>query len=405
MFTSTAALERALPRKPELLAPAGDRTCLIAAVENGADAVYFGLQRHNARIRAAIRRGATARGDGAACIGAGCKGYITLNTLVFPASWPSSKATVRELATAGVDAVIVQDLGLGPADPARSRRPRNPRVDPDVDHQRGESRWRRELGCSRVILARELSLDRDRPDPQANRLAGRGVRPRRTLRGLLGPVPDQRGAGRPLGEPRRVRQACRMPYEIVCDGRLVDLDNIQYLLSPQDLAAYDLIPRLIELGVASLKIEGRLKTPEYVANITRHYRTGDRRRLGRPAGRLHPARRPGDAALVLPRLFATAFWTATTTRCWCAATMPRSAGSSSARWNRSVTRRRSLDRARLHQAGRWRRVRRRRIDRPGPNRAGAFTSDSTGGCAERGDEPDDGNGERAGPARAAIRAR
>ena len=63
-----------------------------------------------------------------------------------------------------------------------------------------------------------------------------------------------------------------MPYEIVCDGQLVDLGKTQYLLSPQDLAAYDLIPRLIELGVSSLKIEGRLKSPEYVANITRHYR-------------------------------------------------------------------------------------------------------------------------------------
>src|SRR6516165_9601669 len=63
-----------------------------------------------------------------------------------------------------------------------------------------------------------------------------------------------------------------MPYEIVCDGKLKDLDNIQYLLSPQDLAAYDLLPELIDIGVASLKIEGRLKSPEYVANITRHYR-------------------------------------------------------------------------------------------------------------------------------------
>ena len=78
-------------------------------------------------------------------------------------------------------------------------------------------------------------------------------------------------------------QACRMPYEIVCDGRLVDLDNVQYLLSPQDLAAYDLIPQLIELGVASLKIEGRLKTAEYVANITRHYREAiDAAWAGRP---------------------------------------------------------------------------------------------------------------------------
>src|SRR5437660_9078095 len=61
-------------------------------------------------------------------------------------------------------------------------------------------------------------------------------------------------------------QACRMPYQIVCDGRLVDRDSTPYLLSPQDLAAYDLIPRLIDVGVARLKIEGRLKTDEYVAS-------------------------------------------------------------------------------------------------------------------------------------------
>ena len=74
-----------------------------------------------------------------------------------------------------------------------------------------------------------------------------------------------------------------MPYEIVCDDRLVELDNVQYLLSPQDLAAYDLVPQLIDLGVASLKIEGRLKTAEYVANITRHYREAiDAAWAGRP---------------------------------------------------------------------------------------------------------------------------
>jgi putative protease len=78
-------------------------------------------------------------------------------------------------------------------------------------------------------------------------------------------------------------QACRLPYQIVCDGNLVDLDHVQYLLSPQDLAAYDLVPRLIELGVASLKIEGRLKSAEYVANITRHYRVAiDAAWAGRP---------------------------------------------------------------------------------------------------------------------------
>lgn len=74
-----------------------------------------------------------------------------------------------------------------------------------------------------------------------------------------------------------------MPYQIISDGQLVDLENIQYLLSPQDLAAYELVPQLIEMGVTSFKIEGRLKTAEYVANITRHYRTAiDQAWAGRP---------------------------------------------------------------------------------------------------------------------------
>src|SRR5690606_11753252 len=67
-------------------------------------------------------------------------------------------------------------------------------------------------------------------------------------------------------------QACRLPYDLLCDGRQRDLGAVQYLLSPQDLAAYDLVPQLIEAGVCSFKIEGRLKTPEYVANVTQHYR-------------------------------------------------------------------------------------------------------------------------------------
>src|SRR5207247_3094148 len=69
-------------------------------------------------------------------------------------------------------------------------------------------------------------------------------------------------------------QACRLPYELVCDGTTRSLGDVQYLLSPQDLAAYDLVPQLIELGIASLKIEGRLKTPEYVANRSEERRVG-----------------------------------------------------------------------------------------------------------------------------------
>src|SRR5438874_2580694 len=97
---------------PELLAPAGDRTGLVAAVENGADAVYFGLQRYNARIRAHNFDGADLPEVMALLHRRGVKGYVTLNTLVFTDELPGLEATIRELILAGVDAIIVQDMGL-----------------------------------------------------------------------------------------------------------------------------------------------------------------------------------------------------------------------------------------------------------------------------------------------------
>src|SRR6266446_648971 len=108
----TERASRATGVKPELLAPAGDRACLMAAVENGADAVYFGLQRHNARARAANFDGADLPAVMAQLHQRGVKGYVTLNTLVFPRELPELEATIRHLAESGVDAVIVQDLGL-----------------------------------------------------------------------------------------------------------------------------------------------------------------------------------------------------------------------------------------------------------------------------------------------------
>src|ERR1700689_4849170 len=108
---ATGSIDR--PRgKPELLAPAGDRTCLVAAVENGADAVYFGLQRFNARIRAHNFDGADLPEVMALLHRRGVKGYVTLNTLVFPDELADLEATVRELTSPVVDAVIIHDLGL-----------------------------------------------------------------------------------------------------------------------------------------------------------------------------------------------------------------------------------------------------------------------------------------------------
>ena len=267
----TVALSRPMT-KPELLAPAGDRTCLIAAVENGADAVYFGLPRFNARARAANFDGADLPEVMALLHRRGVRGYVTLNTLVFPRELADLEATVRSIAEAGVDAVIVQDLGL-----ARLIRAITPDLEIHASTQMSITseegvRLARELGCSRVILARELSL------AEIAKIRTKAELPVEVfVHGALcvaysGQCLTSEALGGRSANRGECAQACRMPYQIVCDGQPRDLDDVQYLLSPKDLAAFDLVPQLMELGVASLKIEGRLKTPEYVANVTRHYR-------------------------------------------------------------------------------------------------------------------------------------
>jgi U32 family peptidase len=258
--------------KPELLAPAGDRDCLAAAVENGADAVYFGLQRHNARIRAHNFDGTDLPEVMGLLHRRGVRGYVTLNTLVFPAEMAELESEVRLLTTAGVDAVIVQDLGL-----ARLIRAITPDLEIHASTQMSVTSapgvaLARDLGCTRVILARELDLSEIGRIRQAIDFPLEVFVHGALCVAYSGQCLTSEALGGRSANRGECAQACRMPYEIVCDGRLVDLDNIQYLLSPQDLAAFDLIPRLIDLGIASLKIEGRLKTAEYVANITRHYR-------------------------------------------------------------------------------------------------------------------------------------
>jgi putative protease len=269
--------------KPELLAPAGDRTCMLAAVENGADAVYFGLQRHNARIRAQNFEGSDLPETMALLHRRGVRGYVTLNTLVFTSELPEFETTVREVAEAGVDAVIIQDLGL-----ARLIRAITPDLEIHASTQMSITsaegvRLAEELGCSRVILARELSL------AEIGTLRRETKMPLEVfVHGALcvaysGQCLTSEALGGRSANRGECAQACRMPYEIICDGREIDLGRTRFLLSPQDLAAYDLVPRLIELGVSSLKIEGRLKAPEYVASITRHYRQAiDEAWAGRP---------------------------------------------------------------------------------------------------------------------------
>jgi putative protease len=262
-----------MPSAPELLAPAGDWDCVRAAIENGADAVYFGLDcGFNARARAAnfplddlpeLMRTLHARG---------LKGYATLNVLVFSDELPEFERVVRACDAAGVDAVLVQDVGA--AGLIREICPGLPlHASTQMTLTSAESIALAEtLGMERVVVARELSIEEiisiRRQTPLPLEVFVHGA----LCVAYSGQCLTSESLGGRSANRGQCAQACRLPYDLVCDGKDVDLGAQKYLLSPQDLAAYALAPELLAAGVASFKIEGRLKTPEYVANITRHYR-------------------------------------------------------------------------------------------------------------------------------------
>ena len=259
-------------KRPEVLAPAGDEAAMEAAIRAGADAVYFGLQGFNARARAKNFDVEGLARTMSLLHGRGVKGYVTLNTLVFDHELDGVEAAVRACAAAGVDAVIVQDLGV-----ARLVRAVAPTLPIHASTQMtctdaGGVELARELGASRVILARELSVEdiaaiREGTDAELEVFVHGALCVAYSGQCLTSEAIGGRSANRGA-----CAQACRLPYELVVDGALRDLGERAYLLSPQDLEASDVVPRLAALGVASIKIEGRLKGPAYVGATTRLYR-------------------------------------------------------------------------------------------------------------------------------------
>jgi putative protease len=258
---------------PELLAPAGDWDCVRAAVENGADAVYFGLDSgFNARARAtnfSLSNIAELMGFlHRRCV----KGYVTLNTLAFTDELPRIEDVGRQLVAAGVDAVLVQDLGV-----ARLLRKVCPELGLHASTQMTLSSAEcievaRDLGIERVVLPRELSVK------EILDVSSKTDMPLEAfIHGALcvaysGQCLTSESLGGRSANRGQCAQACRLTYDMICDGEDVELGDQKYLLSPQDLAAFGLTTELIDAGICSFKIEGRLKTPEYVANTVQHYR-------------------------------------------------------------------------------------------------------------------------------------
>ena len=269
------------PRPLELLSPAGDWDCLRAAVANGADAVYFGMPRFNARMRADNFRDDELPDVVAFLHGHGVKAYVALNVLIFTDELPAAAAELQALHAAGVDAVIVQDVGL--ADISRQMFPGlriHASTQMTITSPEGVA-FAKSLGVRQVVLAREISLRELEKFPADLPLEV-------FVHGALcvaysGQCLTSEALGRRSANRGECAQACRMPYELVVDGALRDLGDRRYLLSPQDLAAVREIPDLAARGVVSFKIEGRLKSPEYVAAVTAVYRKAlDAAQVSRP---------------------------------------------------------------------------------------------------------------------------
>src|ERR1041384_6013704 len=269
-------------RKPEILSPAGYWPQLHAAVEAGADSVYFGLKHFTARAKVGftlaelpeVMRTLHRRG---------VKGFVTFNTLVFDHELGEAARALAAIAEAGADAIIVQDLGI-----VRMAK----QIAPDLEIHGSTQmsitsadgvRLAQSFGVSRVTLARELSLDEVRAIRNATDCELEVFVHGALCVAYSGQCFSSEAWGGRSANRGQCAQACRLPYEMIVDGKLQPLGDARYLLSPGDLYALHHVPEICEIGVSTLKIEGRYKDADYVSLTTRAYRQAvDDAWAGRP---------------------------------------------------------------------------------------------------------------------------
>ena len=264
-------MPRSVPRKPEIMSPAGYWPQVHAAIEAGADAVYFGLKHFSARAKVGFSVGELP--DLMRALHArGVRGFLTFNTLVFEHELEEAARTIAAIAQAGVDAMIVQDFGI-----VRLAREIAPGLELHGSTQMSITsvdgvNLAHSFGIQRVNLARELSLEEVRAIA-----AQTDCELEIFVHGALcvaysGQCFSSEAWGGRSANRGQCAQACRLPYEMLVDGEVKPLGDARYLLSPGDLFALEHIPEIVKTGVAALKIEGRYKDANYVALTTSAYR-------------------------------------------------------------------------------------------------------------------------------------
>lgn len=254
----------------ELLSPVGSFECLKAAVQNGADSVYFGSSSFSARAFASNFDFEELQKAVNYAKLRGVKTNLTLNTLIKNNEFEDAYNLAKKAYEFGIDAIIVQDLGL-----ARTLIKNFPDLAIHASTQMSVHNLQgtlelQKLGFKRVVLARELSLE------EIEYICNNSeVEIECFVHGALcisysGQCLFSSMVGGRSGNRGKCAQPCRLPYTLV-DKNDIEL-NKGYLLSTRDLCGLEYIPSLIKAGVKCFKIEGRMKSPEYVATVTRIYR-------------------------------------------------------------------------------------------------------------------------------------
>ncbi len=271
------------PEKPELLAPAGGMEAFVAAVENGADAVYLGARAFSARGYASNFSEEELEEAIDYAHLRGVKVYVTVNTLLKEGEVENALKLLSWLRQIGTDAIIIQDLGL--ISLARKYLPDLPlHASTQMTlHNSEGAEFAKKLGIERVVLSRECSLEeikqmREKTGTEIEVFIHGALCISYSGQCLLSSLIGGRSGNRGL-----CAQPCRKRYRLYCEGKLVKTTG-SYLLSPKDLNTTSGLGALIKAGIESFKIEGRMKRPEYVAGVVRIYRRLIDRYLENPEG-------------------------------------------------------------------------------------------------------------------------
>ena len=257
---------------PELLLPVGTREMLEAAVNNGADAVYFGVPHWNARGRTEDFTFDDVRDMIRYARIHGVRTFLAMNVLVFERELQELPEFLEKIISLEPDAFIIQDIGL-----ARLIRAICPNQEIHASTQMTLASAEgvnlvKSIGFNRAVLARELSVKEIAAIKAATDLELEVFIHGALCVSYSGQCLTSENFGGRSANRGQCAQSCRLPYRIFVDGKEYRDTDAQYLFSTRDLCALPKLPELEEIGVNSLKVEGRLKSPEYVAAVSRAYR-------------------------------------------------------------------------------------------------------------------------------------